>query len=145
MRYSEKTTKGPWSGLFAQFWKTLAVTTSFWLFSKYRSKSMDLLQLEAARYYVQGVQSARLVFLGGIAALLALMLLAAGFILLHVGLGMLLHQWLQSWLGVGLALALLGLVYTLIPLLVLRRVCAQSTWMNISKADAIVARLTKNQ
>jgi membrane protein YdbS with pleckstrin-like domain len=70
-------------------------------------------------------------------------LLAAGFVLLHIGLGMLLYLAFQNWWAVGVVFLILGILYTLVPLFIIRRLCAEKTWMQFFKADKLVAQVTK--
>ena len=123
--------------------RTLFATTLVWLLNKYRQTSLELIKLEAAIGYVKGVRSARQGFLAVLAVLLGAGLLAAGFVLLHVGLGLLLYAAFQSWLVIGIVLLALGILYTIVPLLIIRRLCAEKTWMQFFKADKLVEQVTK--
>ncbi len=123
--------------------RTVFMTGAVWLFNKYRQTSLDLIKLEAAIGYVKGVRSARQAFLALLAAILGIGLLAAGFVILHIGLGMLFYLAFQSWWAVGIGMLVLGLIYILVPLLIIRRLCAEKTWMQFFKADKIVEQVTK--
>ena len=123
--------------------RTLLVTTSVWLLNKYRQTSLELIKLEMAIGYVKGVRSARQAFMTVLVVILGLALLAAGFVLLHIGLGMLLYLAFQNWWAVGVALLVLGTLYTLVPLFIIRRLCAEKTWMQFFKADTLVEQMTK--
>jgi len=52
--------------------------------------------------------------------------------LLHIGLGILLYLAFQNWWTVGVALLTLGALYTLVPLFIIRRLCAEK------KLDAVL-------
>ena len=123
--------------------RTLLAAASVWLLNKYRQMSLELIKLEAAIAYVKCVRSARQAFLAVLAVILGAGLLAAGFVLLHVGLGMLLYLAFQNWWAVGVALLVLGILYTLVPLFIIRRLCAEKTWMQFFKADKLVEQVTK--
>jgi len=123
--------------------RTLFATASVWLFNKYRQTSLDLIKLEAAIGYVKGVRTARQAFLAVIVVVLGAGLLAAGFVLLHIGLGILLYLAFRDWWVVGAVLLVLGILYILVPLLIIRRLCAEKTWMQFFKADKLVAQVTK--
>lgn len=123
--------------------RTLFMAVSVWLLNKYRQTSLELIKLEAAIGYVKGVRSARQGFLAVLSVLLSAGLLAAGFVLLHVGLGLLLYAAFQSWLVIGVVLLVLGILYTIVPLLTIRRLCAEKTWMQFFKADQLVEQVTK--
>ena len=123
--------------------RTLLATVSVWLLNKYRQTSLELIKLEAAIGYVKGVRSARQAFLAVLVVVLGAGLLAAGFVLLHIGLGMLLYLAFQSWWAVGIAFLVLGALYTLVPLFIIRRLCAEKTWMQFFKADKLVEQVTK--
>ena len=36
-----------------------------------------------------------------------------------------------------------GILYTLVPLFIIRRICAEKTWMRFFKADKLVEQVTK--
>lgn len=102
-------------------------------------RSIDRLKIRAAVWYVKGVAGARVAFMSYVALLALLLLGAAGFILLHVGLFIVLPLSLRVK---GLLFLALGAVYLLVPLLALRRLCSQKTWMDFTRADDLVARVT---
>ena len=123
--------------------RTLFVTASAWLLNKYRLASLDLIKLEAAIGYIKGVRAVRQAFLAVLAVVMGIGLLATGFVLLHVGLGMLLYLAFQNWWAVGAAFLVLGILYTLAPLFIIRWLCAEKTWMRFFKADKLVQQVTK--
>ncbi|MDD5678228.1 MAG: hypothetical protein PHW60_09610 [Kiritimatiellae bacterium] len=123
--------------------RTLLATATVWLLNKYRQTSLELIKLEAAIGYVKSVRSARKAFLAVLAVVLGAGLLVAGFLLLHIGLGMLLYLAFKNWWAVGTTLLALGILYTLAPLFVIRRLCAEKTWMRFFKADKLVEQVTK--
>ena len=114
-----------------------------WLLNKYRQTSLDIIKLEAAIGYVKGVHLARQAFLAVLVIVLGAGLLAVGFMLLHIGLGMLLYLAFQSWWVVSTVLLVLGIFYTFVPLFIIRRLCAEKTWMRFFKADKLVEQVTK--
>ena len=129
--------------MFTRLLRTLFTTASMWLLNKYRQTSLELIKLELAIGYVKGVRSARQAFLAVLVVVLGAGLLAAGFMLLHIGLGILLYLAFQNWWAVGVALLILGALYTLVPLFIIRRLCAEKTWMQFFKADKLVEQVTK--
>ena len=129
--------------MFTRLLRTLFTTASMWLLNKYRQTSLELIKLELAIGYVKGVRSARQAFLAVLVVVLGAGLLAAGFMLLHIGLGILLYLAFQNWWTVGVALLILGALYTLVPLFIIRRLCAEKTWMQFFKADKLVEQVTK--
>ena len=123
--------------------RTLLATAAVWLLNKYRQTSLELIKLEVAIGYVKGVRSARQAFLAILVVVLGAGLLAAGFALLHIGLGILLYLAFQNWWAVSVALLVLGTLYTLVPLFIIRRLCAEKNWMRFFKADKLVEQVTK--
>jgi len=123
--------------------RTLLATASVWLLNKYRQTSLEVIKLEAAIGYVKGVRSARQAFLALLVIVLGAGLLAAGFVILHIGLGILLYLVFQNWWALGVALLALGVLYAIVPLLIIRRLCAEKTWMQFFKADKLVGQVTK--
>jgi hypothetical protein len=55
----------------------------------------------------------------------------------------LLYLVFQNWWAVGVTLLVLGMLYTLVPLLIIRRLCSEKTWMQFFKADKLVEQVTK--
>ena len=129
--------------MFARLLRTLFATASIWLLNKYRQTSLELIKLELAIGYVKGVRTARQAFLAVLVVVLGAGLLAAGFMLLHIGLGILLYLAFQNWWTVGVALLILGALYTLVPLFIIRRLCAEKNWMQFFRADKLVEQVTK--
>jgi hypothetical protein len=119
--------------------KALAAAAVARLARDYRRLSVEMLKIQAVRWYVQGVAGARLAFIVYLSATACLLLAAVGFVFLHVGVFMLLPLCPQSK---AILLLLLGLVYLAISLAALRRATSQSTWMKLSKADELVAKVT---
>lgn len=108
-----------------------------WVLKSYRRISLDLLQIEAAVWYVRGVGAVRQFFLGGVVVALLVSLAIIGFLLLHLGIYALLPAPLNAMLLVGL-----GAFYLIAALLALRWAFAEKTWLKYSQANEIVARAT---
>ena len=132
-----------WGIMWTRLLRTLFASASVWLLNKYRQTSLDLIKLEAAIGYVKAVRSTRQAFLAVLVVVLGAGLLAAGFVLLHIGLGMLLYLAFQNWWVVSTTFLVLGIIYTFVPLFIIRRLCAEKTWMQFFKADKLVEQVTK--
>ena len=78
------------------------------LINSYRRVSIDLLKIQAATAYVKGVQTVRRWWIGAIMMALLLLLLAAGFVMVHVGF-FLWVPWMPATKAI--VLLLLGLLY----------------------------------
>ena len=111
-----------------------------WLLKQYRRLSIDLVKIEAAIWYVRGVQTARRLFLSALALVLCLLLGAVGFVLLHIGLYVLL-----PWPANAMVLMSLGLIYVGIALAGLAWACSEKTWMRCSRANEYTALALKNE
>ena len=111
-----------------------------WLLKQYRRLSIDLVKIEAAIWYVRGVQTARRLFLSALAVGLCLLLGGVGFILLHIGLYALL-----PWPVNAIVLMSLGVIYMGIAVAGLAWACSEETWMRCSNADRCVALALKNE
>jgi hypothetical protein len=106
------------------------------LLKRYGELSVGLLKIQAATCYVKGVIGARRLFVSAVLLSCLLLLLAVGFVLVHVGF----FIWVP-WSANTKALVLLalGVVYmTVSSVLILRR-CSEKTWMKLSKADSVLA------
>lgn len=119
--------------------KALLSATAWGMVSSYRRLSLDLLKVRAATAYVQGVQTVRRWWIGAILLAAVLLLLAVGFVLIHVGL----FLWVPWALATkAMLLCVLGLVYMGLALIILLHCCAEKTWMRGSHADQLVAKTT---
>ncbi len=123
--------------------RTVWAGAALWLWQGYRKTSLDWVRLEAAIGYVKGVRAARKLFLGGVAAALGAGLLAGGFVLAHVGLGLLLNAIFPGGRVVAWTFIVLGALYVLIPLGVLWRLSSEKTWMQASGAGRIMRQAAK--
>ena len=101
-----------------------------WLLQQYRRLSIDLIKIEAAIWYLRGVQAVRRLFLSALALLFCILLGGVGFLLLHIGLYALL-----PWPTNAIVLIVLGAIYLGIALLGLGWACSEKTWMRCSHAD----------
>ena len=112
-----------------------------WLLRRYKQVSLDLLKIRAAIYYVRGVQTARLGVMAILAAVGAVVVLASGFILVPIGLAVLIYGLSGSWVAACAVLLVLGALYMIVPLYVLRRCMSERAWMSFFKVDDLVARV----
>ncbi len=122
--------------------KALMMSFGMGLLNSYRRVSLDLLKIQAAMAYLKGVQTARRVWIGVLLLAGVLMLLAAGFILLHVGF-FLWAPWSPA--AKGLILLCLGLLYLTAALVVLFKTCSEKAWMDGSRARQLLDEATRKQ
>jgi hypothetical protein len=108
---------------------------ALWLVRKYRRLSLEWLRLEAALWYVRGVRTARAAFLSVLLLAVCVLLAAAGFVLVHIGLYALL-----PWPANARTLLILGAFYLLLAGWSLWWVCSEKTWMRYSNARQIMER-----
>lgn len=106
---------------------------------EYRRLSIEMLKIEAARWYVKGVAGARVAFIGYVGLMAVLLLALSGFLLFHVGLFLLLPWPLKAKAAL---LAGLGLLYLIVALLGVRYATSSATWLKLSRADEVVEKLT---
>jgi hypothetical protein len=114
-----------------------------WLLRRYEQVSLDLLKIRAAVYYVRGVQTARSAAIVGLLVVGVVVLLASGFVLVPIGLAVLIYGLSGSWVAACVVLLVLGALYVIVPLLVLRRFMSERAWMSFFKVDDLVARFTR--
>jgi len=117
--------------------KVLLKGAGLWLLNQYRQTSLDLVRIQAAIWYLRGVKTVRAVFVSLAALIGALLLAILGFVLIHVGLLGLLPAPYRF-----VALLVLGLIYLLIGLCVIRRLCSQKHWMRTFQAHRCVSFAT---
>jgi hypothetical protein len=114
-----------------------------WLLRRYKQVSLDLLKIRAAIYYVRGVRAARSAAIVGLMAVGVVVLLASGFVLVPIGLAVLIYGLSGSWVAACIVLLVLGALYVIVPLFVLRRCMSERAWMSFFKVDDLVARFTR--
>jgi hypothetical protein len=125
-----------------QILKAMLAAAAVRVVRDYQRISLDALKIRATRWYVKGVAGARLAFLGYLALIGCLLLALVGFVMLHVGVFLLLPV---SLCAKAALLIVLGVLYFAVPLCLLRRAAAQETWMKLSRADDLVAKVTGKQ
>lgn len=109
------------------------------LLDNYRHLSMQLLKIEAAKSYLQGVQMARLSAIGLMRIGLLMSLICVGALLLHAGLFILLPWTLETKAVSGI---ILGLIYMVTSGVALRLSMDEKTWMDKSGASEMLKKVT---
>ncbi len=110
--------------------KALLTSAGLWLVARWRHFSLDLIKIKAAMFYLRGVRVARNAFLAFVGLIALMMLAGAGFMLFHVGLFVLL-----PWPVNAVVLMVLGAVYMLVSVCVIRSFSTEERWMKMFKAD----------
>jgi len=105
------------------------------LLDNYRRLSIQLLKIEAAKCYLHGVRMARLSAVGLMLMGLVIALICAGLMLLHAGLFILLPWTVEAKAVLAM---LMGLVYVIIGIVVLRAAMDEKTWMDKSGASEML-------
>jgi len=112
------------------------------LLNRYRDLSVGLLKIQAATCYVKGVIGARRLFVSAVLLSCLLLLLAVGFVLVHVGF----FIWVPwSPNTKALVLLALGVVYVTVSSVLILRRCSEKTWMKLSKADRVISAALKRR
>ena len=117
--------------MFKELLKGLLVDFATKLLETYRKLTLQLLKLEATKYYVRGVQAVRLSALGLMGLGLLLGLICIGFLLMHIALFILLPWTTEAKAMLGLGL---GLAYVVIGGVALKVAMDERTWMEKSGA-----------
>ena len=99
------------------------------LLKVYFEDAISLAKIRAVSYYVKAIGAAREVFIAHILLKCLLLLMLAGFVLMHVGLFIALPC-CPAWKGI--LLLILGAMYFLIALLAAVKMCSQKYWMRFS-------------
>lgn len=105
------------------------------LASSYLESLVELAKIRAAVCYVNGVKVIRRLFLLWCALIFCLMLLATGFLLIPIALCFYMPWTPQTKAIVAISF---GLVYVIVPFLVMINVFSQKRWMRISGANDLV-------
>ena len=109
------------------------------LLKVYFEDVISLAKIRAVSCYVKAIGAARSVFIAHILLKCLLLLMLAGFVLVHVGLFIALPCCPQYK---GILLMILGAAYFLIGLLRVLKMCSQKYWMEFSKASDLVKEVT---
>jgi hypothetical protein len=110
------------------------------LVDDYRRLSVQLLRIEAAKYYLRGVQMARLSALGLMRVGLMIGLISVGVLLFHAGLFILLPWTVEAKAILGM---ILGLVYVSMGGAALCAAMNEKTWMEKSGAAKMLEDATR--
>lgn len=122
--------KGFVSSLASDFLKTL------------RGALVRPLKIEALKIYIKAVGIAREFSMGILKAVAALMLGAIAFVMVHVGVLILLPVSQET---LGLFILIFGVVYGLIAYFVLRDMCSEKAWLDMTKASEMLNELLKKE
>lgn len=125
-----------------RFIKGLLVAVIMKLVTAYQTVSLDMVKIKGVSWYIQGVSKARLAFLAIIHVSVFVILLAAGLVLAPVSIVLLLPYALKIRLAL---LAALGVVYIVVPLLVLRFASSEKFWLKISGASDMLDEISRKK
>jgi hypothetical protein len=125
--------------MFKYLIKGLLAGMAIKLLDNYRHLSIQLLKIEAAKYYLHGVQRARLSAIGLMRMGLVISLICVGALLLHAGLFILLPWTAEAKAVLGM---ILGLAYVVIGGVALRAAMDERTWMEKSGAAKMLEEAT---
>jgi len=129
--------------MFNHLFKGLVTAVFFWFVNRYRRISIDVLKLEAAGYYLKGIQAGRQGLLSILKLWLAVFFFALGIVLLHAALFVGLYIWTQSIGAVALGLLALGGIYVGVIFAAACILLSEKSWMQYFKADKLVEELTR--
>jgi hypothetical protein len=121
--------------MFKNIIKGLLAGITIKLMDNWRRVSLQLLKIEAAKFYLQGVQMARWSMISLMRMGLAIGLIGVGMLLFHAALFILLPWTVESKAVLGL---FLGLVYAAIGYVTLRANISEKTWMEKSRVAEIL-------
>jgi len=123
--------------------KRAFAVAGIWLLQQYKQVSLELLKIRAAIYYVRGVQGVRAAAIVVLMALGLIAVMGAGFIILPIGLSILIYGLSHSWVAACIVLLVMGGLYVIVPLCILRRYMSERAWMSFFKVEDLVARVTR--
>lgn len=120
--------------------RALMMTFGVGLLNSYRKLSLDLLKIQAASAYLKGVQTVRRAWIAALLMAVVLLLLAAGFVMLHVGL----FFWIPGTMATkAVVLMGLGLLYMAVALGVIIALCSEKAWLKSSHASQFIEEATR--
>jgi hypothetical protein len=125
--------------MFKYLIKGLLAGITIKLLDKWRRLSIHLVKIEAAKFYLRGVQMARLSAIGMMRLGLVIGLMGVGVLLFHAGLFMLLPWTVETKAVLAL---FLGLAYVAIGYAALRAAMDEKTWMEKSGVALMLEEAT---
>jgi hypothetical protein len=125
--------------MFKNIIKGLVAGITIKLMDNWRRLSLQLLKIEAAKFYLQGVQMARWSMISLMRMGLAIGIIGVGMLLFHAGLFILLPWTVESKAVLGL---FLGLAYVAIGYVTLHANINEKTWMEKSRVAEILEEAT---
>jgi len=126
--------------MFKYLIKGLLAGIAIKLFENWRRLSIHMLEIEAAKGYVHGVQLARLSAIGLMRMGLVIGLICVGVLLFHAGLFILLPWTVETKAVIGI---FLGLAYVAIGYVALRAAMDEKTWMEKSGVADMLEEATR--
>lgn len=112
------------------------------LLRQYRETSMDLVKMKTLTYYIKGVKTLRLMYLGIFLLLLLFIFMINGFFLIHLAVFYYIPWSRDAKL---LAIFSLGMGYFLIPLGIYLYCASQKYWMRLSKANSMIQNVFESK
>ncbi len=103
-----------------------------------QGNASDLVKIRAAIWYLRAIRTVRQIYLLSMAGTLTLLLVVAGFVLFHIGLFAMLPTPANA-----IVIMVLGLIYMVAGLCILRFVSSEKQWMQASGAAHYTALVDK--
>lgn len=125
--------------MFKLLFKGIMASIAVKMLTNYRHLSIRLLQIEAAKSYLQGVRIARLLAISRMQVALMIGLVLLGALLFHVGLFVLLPWTVKAKALLGMCL---GLSYVICGGFMLRATMDEKMWMEKSGAAQMLDEVT---
>ncbi len=113
------------------------------MFKIFSGKIVYSLKIEAIKAYIKFIGVARQLGILWIATGAALLLVAAGFMMVHLGIVFLLYMIGLRW-AIGWIVLALGLIYIAVGAYFVRYVCLEKTWLDISRSSEILEKISEN-
>lgn len=121
---------------------SIAFDATLGLVKQYHEKTLQLVKLEAASFYITGVKALRKQVMAVLAMHVCLTVLAVAMVLIPVLL--VLFAPISYGLRVGLV-AVLGVLYIGIPAFALSKLTSEKTWLELSKSNEILSSITNGK
>ena len=102
----------------------------------------DSIKLVAATYYVRAVREVRCAFIIGVLVTVGLLLMLAGFVLMHLAIFVFM-PWSDQ--AKAVVLLLLGALYFIVPAMYVVKVCSEKFWMTRTRASRLVDEVTSRK
>jgi nitrate reductase gamma subunit len=110
------------------------------LIGSYVETTIDLLKIEAAIAYINGIKVTRRLFMVLCALVFCIVIIACGFLIIPIALCMFMPWSPETKAIVAIVF---GAVYVLVPLITIVMLLSEKRWMKMTRSDELIRKVLK--